>query len=120
MKTQFTVSVEEAEQRLAVSMFDDVPYVDNIVSVKIVLPVEQTDNLPLNRASKIALIKFARTLAEDYRNGRLTMTNRDTNGPRIGEPYFGLGDAKDYVENYLKANTPLTLNEAIARQSGKV
>lgn len=113
------MSVEEAEQRLVKTMSAEIPYSDNKVVVNIVLPVEQTDNFPLHLASKIALIKFARTLAEDYRNGRLTMTNRETNGPRIGEPYFGLGDAKDYVERYIKSITPLTVDEAIARQSGR-
>ena len=98
------MSVEEAEQRLAISMSDQIPYQDNDVSVKIVLPEVRNDNLPLQQASKIALIKLVRTLAEDYRYDRLTMTNRETHGPRVGEPYFGLADAKAYVEKYLKDN----------------
>jgi hypothetical protein len=108
MKTKITLSLAEAQDCLANHMADNLPYSNNEVEVEILPPASDapTDNLPLNRASKIALIKFARTLAEDYRHGRLGMSNRETIGPRVGEPYFGLADAKAYVENYLKANSP--------------
>ena len=105
MKTQFTLSVEEAEQRLAISMSDQIPYQDNDVSVKIV-PEVRNDNLPLQQASKIALIKLVRTLAEDLRMGRIQLTNCETYGPRVGEKYMGLADAKSYVEKYLKDTSP--------------
>lgn len=105
------MTVAEAEHRLAGLMFDEIPYSDNDISVKIVVPVVNvpTENLPLQQASKIALIKMVRSLAEDLRHGRLKMTShRDctTDGrTTLGvERYFGLADAKDYVETYLKNN----------------
>lgn len=43
----------------------------------------------LGSEHKIALIKFARTLAADIANGK------------VRPPEFGLAEAKKYVENYL-------------------
>lgn len=97
------MSVAEAEHRLAGLMFDELPYSDNEISVKIVLPEVRNDNLPLQQASKIALIKLVRTLTEDVLQNRVKITSRDLGD---GEKYLGLADAKEYVEKYLKANSP--------------
>lgn len=106
MKTQITLSVEEAEQRLASKMLDDFPYSDNEVTVKIV-PIEvQYDNFPLNRTSKLALIKMVRTLAEDLINNRVKISTCGPESQLCGEKYFGLADAKEYVEKYLAVNSP--------------
>ena len=108
MKTQFTMSVEEAEARLRISMSDFMPYEDNEISVKIVLPdVAPIHNLPLNCASRIALIKLVMQLSDDLIDQRINLSTR-TNGQngQIGKPYFGLSDAKSYVENFIKANYP--------------
>jgi glycyl-tRNA synthetase (class II) len=105
MKTQFTMSVEEAEQRLRISMADVMPYNDNEISVKIVLPdVAPIHNLPLNCASKIDLIKLVRKLSDDLIDQRLNLS-AGTIGS-IGKSYLGLADAKAYVENFIKSNCP--------------
>lgn len=103
MKTLITLSLEEATNRLQTSMSDDVPFSENDVTVEIRLPVVQTDNLPIQQTSKIALIKLVRALAEDLRYDRVTMTGM--NQLAASDKYFGLGDAKAYVEKYLKDNT---------------
>lgn len=100
------MSVEEAEQHLASKMLDDLPYSDNELTVKIVPPEIQYDNFPLNRASKIALIKMIRTLAEDLLNNRVKVSTREPGTPGAGERYFGLGDAKEYIEKYIAVNSP--------------
>lgn len=100
------MTVAEAEHRLAGLMYDELPYSqrsDNEISVKINIP---EDNLPIGQVSKIALIKLVRTLAEDVLQGRVKITTREAGSPYAGEKYFGLGDAKEYVENHLKANSP--------------
>lgn len=100
------MSVEEAEQRLASKMLDDLPYSDNEVTVKIV-PIEvQYDNFPLNRTSKLALIRMVRTLAEDILQNRVKVTTREPGTSGAGEKYLGLGEAKEYVEKYLTVNSP--------------
>jgi hypothetical protein len=102
------MSVHEAEQRLALAMSDVLSDEDNDVAVKIVLPetsVAQDDNLPLQRASKIALIKLVRKLAEDLLEKRLPISTRQLPGGYT-EQYFGLADAKSYVETYLKDTAP--------------
>ena len=106
MKTTITMSVSEAEERLSSKMLDDLPYSNNEVSVKIDVSEPQFDNLPLNRASKIALIKLVRTLAEDILQNRVKIATREPGTPYAGEKYFGLGDAEEYVENYIKINYP--------------
>lgn len=106
MKTHFTMTVAEAEHRLAGLMFDELPYTDNEISVKINVPEVGSDNLPIGQVSKIALIKLVRTLAEDVLQNRVKVTTREAGNPYAGEKYFGLGDAKEYVEKYLKANSP--------------
>ena len=101
------MSVHEAEQRLALSMSDVLPDEDNDVSVKIVLPEApvQMENLPLQQASKIALIKLVRKLAEDLLEKRVNISVRQLPGGYT-EHYFGLADAKYYVEQYLKDTAP--------------
>ena len=106
MKTKITLSLQEAQDRLAAKMVDDLPYSDNEVEVEIVPPPVATDNLPLNKASKIALIKLVRTLSDDLLNNRLRMTTRGAFEPDPGSRYWGLGEAKAYVEKYLVDNTP--------------
>jgi len=102
MKTQITLSVSEAEFRLASKMLDDLPYSDNEVSVKIALPEVRNDNLPLQQTSKIHLIKLIRTLAEDILQNRISVSTREPGTPGAGEKYLGMADAKEYVEKYLK------------------
>ena len=100
------MSVEEAEERLASKILDDLPYSDNEVTVKIV-PIEvQYDNFPLNRTSKLALIRMVRTLAEDLLNNRVKVSTRGPESQLCGEKYFCLAAAKEYVENYIKINSP--------------
>jgi hypothetical protein len=108
MKTKITLSLAEAQERLAARIINELPYGDNEVEVEIVPPSAsvQTDNLPLNKASKIALIKLVRTLYEDLLNNRLKLTTRGEFEINPGSRYWGLGEAKAYVENYLKANNP--------------
>jgi hypothetical protein len=106
MKTQITLSVEEAEQRLASKILDDLPYSNNEVSVKIDVSEPQFDNLPLNRVSKIALIKMVRILATEALNNRIKVSIREPGTPGAGEKYLGLADAKEYVENYIKIHSP--------------
>ena len=99
------MSVEEAEQRLRISMADVMPYVDNEISVKIVLPdVAPIHNPPL---SKIALIKLVRQLSDDLLEQRqpLLYGDGDLRAGNVGK-YFGLSDAKAYVENFIKSNCP--------------
>lgn len=106
MKTTITMSVEEAEERLASNMLDDLPYSNNKVSVKIDVSKPQFDNLPLNRASKLALIRMVRTLAEDLLNNRVKVSTHGPESHLCGEKYFSLANAKEYVENYIKINYP--------------
>lgn len=98
------MSVEEAEARLRISMSDVMPYEDNEISVKIVLPdVAPIHNLPLNCASKIALIKLVRQLSDDLLEQRLPLQLDGWPSLRGGK-YLGLSDAKAYVENFIKSN----------------
>ncbi|NBR06949.1 MAG: hypothetical protein EBT92_14405 [Planctomycetes bacterium] len=106
MKTKFTLSITEAQDRLASHMVDDLPYSENEIEVEIVPQVVPSDNLPLNKASKIALIKLVRTLSDDLLNNRLKLTTRGEFEPNPGAKYWGLAEAKDYVEKYLMYNTP--------------
>lgn len=106
MKTKFTLSVAEAEFRLASKMQDDVPYSDNEISVEIVLPEMPSENLTLRNTSKIALIRLVRKLSDDLLAGKLYITpNRwDADATDAPAPFLGLGDAKKFVEAYLRDN----------------
>jgi hypothetical protein len=53
------------------------------------------DYSKITSANKIELIKFARRLVEDTLSGAVTPA-KDTNG----KLYFGLAEAKRYVETY--------------------
>ena len=106
MKTTITMSIEEAEERLAARMADDLPYSNNEVSVNIVSSSEsQRENVPLNRASKIELIKLVRALSDDILKARVKTSTHET-GIYAGKQYFGLAESKEYVEKYLAANSP--------------
>ena len=105
MKTKFTLSVAEAEFRLASKMQDDVPYSDNEISVEIVLPEMPSENLTLRNTSKIALIRLVRKLSDDLLAGRLYLTPAEAGAPT---PYLGLGESKKFVESYLRDNEKLT------------
>ena len=102
MKTKFTMTIEEAQARLSNSMADDLPYSDNEVEV-IILPPE-TDNLSLNKVSKIALIKFARAFADDLLNNRVKLATRGEFEFPPFSKYCSLGETKAYVEKYLTDN----------------
>ena len=100
------MSIEEAQFRLSNKMTDDLPYSDNEVEV-IILPPEikvQTDNFPLNKVSKIALIKFARAFADDLLSNRVKLSTRGEFEFPPFSKYCSLGETKAYVEKYLTDN----------------
>lgn len=101
MKTKITMSIAEAEIRLAASMFNDIPFDENEIKIEIVPPSSDLEYHSINKTSKIALIKMVRTLADDILTKRLKTTVREY-GFDEGTSYLELSDAKNWVENYVR------------------
>jgi len=96
MKTTITLTKSEAQERLAMKMLDDLPYSDNEVVVKI---EDEPRAAKLSDTSLISLIKMVRTLGDEILQSRIKSAT-----DQVGNRYIGLGDAKQFVEDYIRNN----------------
>ena len=107
MKTKITMTIAEAEIRLAASMYNDIPFAENEIQIEIVPLAPLAAELEyhsINKTSKIELIKMVRTLADHIHTNRVKMTVREY-GCDEGTSFLGLAEAKAFVENYVRNST---------------